>query len=169
MKLILETERLILRQIDWQDFDALHRIWGDRETMIHYPAAYSPDQTRAFIAMNIARYQHDGFGLWALIHRRDDQLVGDCGITMQPVEDEVLPEVGYHLHRYYWGQGLATEAACACLEHAHGKLEFEQVVAIIRDVNTPSRRVAERLGMALWKEIDRAGMPHLVYESVRSL
>jgi RimJ/RimL family protein N-acetyltransferase len=99
--------------------------------------------------------------------KEDGKLVGDCGLTLQDVKGEKLVEIGYHLHRSYWHRGLATEAAAACQDHAFGTLGIDPLIALIRRENEPSRRVAERLGMRVWKEVDRSGMPHLVYRLTR--
>ena len=90
-------------------------------------------------------------------------LIGDCGITRQEVDGEHFYEIGYHLRRDYWGQGFATEAACACRDWGFAHLKAERLISLIRPENLPSRRVAERNGMTIWKEIIWRGLPHLVY------
>lgn len=161
--------------MSFADCDALHRVWGDLQTMAHYPAPLTYDQTAKWIERNQRRYVEDGYGLWAMTlkdssknrhpYREEDRVIGDCGITNQQVEDELYPEIGYHLHRGFWGQGLATEAARACLDYGRKSLRLELIVAIVRDVNRPSRKVAERIGMKPWKHVERAGLPHIVYRS----
>ncbi len=90
-------------------------------------------------------------------------VIGDCGIIRQLVEGEYLYEIGYHLRRDYWGQGLATEAAIACRDWAFAHLKNERLISLIRRENLPSRRVAERAGMTVWKEVNWRGLPHYVY------
>jgi RimJ/RimL family protein N-acetyltransferase len=89
--------------------------------------------------------------------------VGDCGIVVQEVEGERLYEIGYHLRRDLWGQGLATEAAIACRDWAFANLTAARLISLIRPENLPSCRVAERVGMTVWKEVDWHGLRHLVY------
>ena len=91
------------------------------------------------------------------------KLIGDCGITRQEVEGEHLYEIGYHLRRDLWGQGLATEAAVACRDWGFEHLKAERLISLIRPENLSSRRVAERNGMTIWKEIEWRGLPHCVY------
>ena len=62
-----------------------------------------------------------------------------------------------------WGQGLATEAACACRDFGFARLPVDRFISIIRPENLPSRRVAEKNGMTVWKEVMRVGFPHVVY------
>jgi RimJ/RimL family protein N-acetyltransferase len=91
------------------------------------------------------------------------ELIGDCGITRQQVEDESLYEIGYHLRRDCWRKGFATEAAIACREWGFANLKADRIISLIRPENMPSRRVAERNGMTIWKEIDWRGLRHCVY------
>ena len=76
-------------------------------------------------------------------------MLGDCGLTMQPVEGQPLIEIGYHLKRAVWGNGYATEAALACRDYAFAVLNAPRVVSIVNPHNWPSRWVAERIHMAL--------------------
>jgi RimJ/RimL family protein N-acetyltransferase len=77
-------------------------------------------------------------------------------------------EVGYALARHAQGQGIATEAARACMNYAFTTLGEERIISLIRPENLPSRRVAERNGMAVEKEVDFQGLPHLVYAAKSS-
>ncbi len=160
---ILETSRLVLREFRVEDTDALLGVVGDPETMRYYPAALDRAGAEQWIARNRRRYTTDGHGLWAMVLKETGELIGDCGLTLQDVEGSKEMEIGYHVRRDLWGQGLATEAARACREYGFMKFAAERVVSIIRVENMSSRRVAEKNGMAVWKEIIRAGLPHIVY------
>jgi RimJ/RimL family protein N-acetyltransferase len=105
--------------------------------------------------------------LWGLVLKENGKLVGDCGLTLQDVDGETFVEVGYHLNRSYWHRGLATEAATACRDHAFKIAGVDRLIALIRPENEPSWRVAERLGMQVWRRTERGGMPHLVYSLTR--
>ncbi|SRR6266481_3701877 len=160
---ILQTPRLVLREFTPQDADALALILSDPETMRYYPAPYDRTGVEQWIERNVRRYQDDGVGLWAMALTKTHELIGDCGIIRQQVEGERLYEIGYHLHRDFWGQGLATEAAIACRDWAFSHLKTDRVISLIRPENLPSRRVAERVGMTVWKEVNWRGLPHCVY------
>src|ERR1700730_6753965 len=95
------------------------------------------------------------------------KMIGDCGIILQQVDGEQLYEIGYHLRRAFWGQGLATEAAGACRDWAFAHLKTERLISLIRPENLPSCRVAERVGMIVWKEVNWRGLPHYVYSIER--
>ena len=164
---ILETPRFLLREFTPEDADALALVISDPETMRFYPAPYDRAGVEQWIERNRQRYQHDGVGLWAMELTKDKILIGDCGIIRQQVEGESLYEIGYHLRRDHWGQGLATEAAIACRDWAFAHLKAGRLISLIRPENLPSRRVAERNGMTIWKQVTWRGLPHFVYSIER--
>jgi RimJ/RimL family protein N-acetyltransferase len=160
---ILETPRLTLREFVDDDADALARVLCDRETMRYYPAPFDRAGVEEWIARNRRRYAEYGHGLWAMILKPTGELIGDCGITAQEVDGAREVEIGYHVRRDLWGQGLATEAARACREWGFAHLQVDRLISLIRPENLPSRRVAEKNGMRVWKEVVWRGLPHLVY------
>jgi [ribosomal protein S5]-alanine N-acetyltransferase len=162
-KVIITTERLKLREIMPADHADLLAIWGDAETMRFYPAPLDEGGVREWIERNLKRYEQHGHGLWAMILRDEERLIGDCGLTYQDVEGVAELEVGYHLNKAYWGRGLATEAARACMDYAFNQLGCRRLTSLIRLENLPSRRVAERNGLRIEKEIMRSGYRHYVY------
>jgi RimJ/RimL family protein N-acetyltransferase len=166
---ILRTERLVLRELVPEDVDSMHEVLGDPETMRFYPHPFSRDETAAWIERNRERYAEYGFGLWGLELLETGALVGDCGLTMQRVDGALDVEVGYHLNRSYWHQGLATEAATACRDRAFGVLGLDRLIAIILPQNLPSQGVARRIGMEIEKEADHAGWRHLIFSMRKPL
>jgi RimJ/RimL family protein N-acetyltransferase len=157
MRAVLETERLKLRELEPGDAAALALVLSDAAAMRFYPAPLDRPKVDAWIARNRARYQTDGSGLWAVEWRASGRLVGDCGLVRQSLEgvtDSVL-EVGYHVLPDWQGRGIATEAAAACLKHAHERLGAARLYAFVRPENLPSRRVAEKLGMHVERTLVR--------------
>jgi ribosomal-protein-alanine N-acetyltransferase len=168
MKVILETSRLVLREFVPQDGDALARIICDPVTMRYYPHTFDRAAADEWIARNLRRYQADGHGLWAIVLKGSNDMIGDCGVALQEVDGEPLPEIGYHLRRDQWGNGFATEAACACRDWGFTHLQTGFLISLIRPENLPSRRVAERNGMVVWKRVTRAGFLHDVFRVDRT-
>jgi ribosomal-protein-alanine N-acetyltransferase len=162
-RLIVETPRLILREFLIDDVDALARVLSDPETMRFYPAPLDSAGVEQWIARNLRRCAANGHGLWAMVLKANGELVGDCGLTIQDVEGANELEIGYHVRRDLWGQGLATEAARICRDYGFARLCVDRLISLIRPENLASRRVAEKNGMAVWKEVVRIGVPHLVY------
>ena len=161
--IVLETPRLILRQYVPADVDLLCEALCDRENMRFYPREFSREDVEAWVERNLRRYADHGIGRWALILKAHGTFAGDCGLVRQTVDGAAETEVGYVLARRFQGQGLATEAARACLNHAFSTLGLDRVISLIRPDNTPSRRVAERNGLTIEKETIFVGLPHLVY------
>ncbi|HWX95180.1 MAG TPA: GNAT family N-acetyltransferase [Terriglobales bacterium] len=169
MQIYLETSRLILREFVPQDADALALVISDPETMRYYPSPFDRTGVEEWIARNIRRYQANGHGLWALDLKSTGEMIGDCGISLQNVDGEQLPEIGYHLRRDMWGRGFATEAARACRDYGFAKLGADCLTSLIRPGNAASCRVAERNGMTISKETVRAGLRHRVYRISREM
>ena len=165
---ILETPRLHLREFIPEDADALALVLSDTETMRYYPVQFDRAGVEEWIARNRRRYTVNGHGLWAMILKSTGELIGDCGVTVQNVDGIEELEVGYHLHRDYWSHGYATEAARDCRNWAFDNRNVNYVISLVRPENQPSRRVAERTGMTLWKEIIWRELPHCVYRICRA-
>ena len=143
MRQILSTPRLLLRQIEQDDLPALHRIFGDAECMRYYPATKSFDETEQWFGrLAFDSYAKNGFGLWAIVNKETGEVIGDCGITLQPTPMGREPEIGYHLWRGFWGRGLASEAARATLQFGMNTLQMSRIVSIVNERNLPSQRVA---------------------------
>ena len=114
-KLILQTERLLLREMEDEDFSALCRMLRDPEVMYAYEHAFDDAEVDEWLDRQINRYRQDGFGLWAVILKKTGEMIGQCGLTLQDIEDRQVLEIGYLFERAYWHQGYATEAAAACI------------------------------------------------------
>lgn len=152
---ILETDRLLLRELKPEDSVMLHEILGDRETMAFYPTPYNPEAVKDWIKRSIKSYQTNGFGLWAVILKTSNQFIGQCGISLQDIDGQLVPEIGYHISKQHWNQCYATEAAMACLTYGFEKLTLESIYIHTYIKNLPSQRVAEKLGMKRLKEYDK--------------
>jgi RimJ/RimL family protein N-acetyltransferase len=161
--LILQTERLSLREFIPEDVDALTLLLSDPHTMRFYPAPLGRAGVLEWIDRNRRRYADIGHGLWAMILNSTGELIGDCGLTRQNVDGVAEIEIGYHVRRDHWGKGYAPEAARACRNYGFAKLVVERLISLIRSENVPSRRVAEKIGMKIWKEVVWRESAHVVY------
>ena len=165
--MILETNRLYLREMEQSDFNSLCKFLQDFEVMYAYEHAFSNDEVQAWLDNQIRRYKQYGFGLWAIIKKDTNECIGDCGLTYQDFNGKEVLEIGYHLQKKFWHQGFATEVAIACKEYAFNNLKANEVFSIIRDNNIPSQKVAIRNGMTICGEFTKhyynMDMPHWVY------
>ena len=159
----METARLGLRPFRADDAGPMAEVLGDPVSMRFYPHPYSLEETRQWVDRNIARFEDDGLGLWAVVLKETGEVVGDCGAVHQQVDGSKELELGWHLHPAHQGRGYATEAATAWRDHALATTDRDRLIALILEANLPSRRVAERIGMTPWKTAEFGGQPHLVY------
>lgn len=161
---ILETSRLTLRYITSRDAEALMPILGDAEVMqFSIIGVHSKKQIKQFIEQRLISYLEYGFGLYAIVHKQNQELIGYCGFFIQSIEQQKEVEVGYRLARKYWGQGLATESAKAVVEYGQQRFNFQRFVCLIETENSRSIRVANKLGMTLEKKIIYHGLDVAMY------
>ena len=160
----IETERLRLRAFRNEDLDAYAAMCADPEVMRYLGtgATLSRADTWRSMAGFLGHWALRGHGMWALEEKATGTLVGRAGF----LEPEGWPgfELGWTLGRPHWGRGFATEAARRALDYAFHELDRDRVSSLIRPANTPSMRVAERLGEARAGEIELLGGPCYVYE-----
>jgi RimJ/RimL family protein N-acetyltransferase len=167
---ILETERLLLRRQVIADLDALWALYCDPEI-----TRYIPDAPRTFEEARQelewhknGHPQHPELGLWATIHKATGRFIGRCGLLPWTIDGRQEVEVAYTLAQDFWGQGLATEAANGILQYGFERLHYDRLICLIDPANIASRRVAEKTGMTLEKEldgIDGDGIPTLIYST----
>lgn len=161
---ILETSRLTLRYITSRDAEALMPILGDAEVMqFSIIGIHSSKQIKQFIEQRLISYLEYGFGLYALVHKQNQELIGYCGFFIQSIEQQKEVEIGYRLAKKYWGQGLATEAAKAVVDYGQQRFNFRRFVCLIEIKNNRSIRVAQKLGMKLEKKIIYHGLNVAMY------
>ncbi|MBR2598348.1 MAG: GNAT family N-acetyltransferase [Clostridiales bacterium] len=151
-KIILETERLFLREMSMGDFDALYKVLADKEIMCHYPYTFDDERVKSWIERNMKRYADNGFGLWAVCLKETGEMIGDCGLTLQNIEGEMLPEIGYHIRADRQHKGYAKEAAAAVRDWAFSNTQYPALYSYCKYTNVGSFKTAEAIGMHFEKE-----------------
>lgn len=163
----MRTRRLLLRPLGLGDLDDMAALLGDAEALTYWGAPLDRDGARAWIERNIARYDRDGFGRCAILLRASGELVGDCGLVRTDVEGVPEVELGWIVRHDQWGRGIATEAGAAWRDYAFERAGLTRIVSMISEVNTASRRVAEKLGLKLERPAVWGGEPMLMYSMAR--
>jgi RimJ/RimL family protein N-acetyltransferase len=147
INLILETERLALREWRPDDAEALFELMGDAEVM-RYVDVGKPwedvGRVRDWITRLNESYRTRGFSRWAVVEREGGRAVGSCGFARLPWSGET--DFGYMFRRDCWGRGYASEITAATLRHGFERYGFGEVVASIAPENAASRRVLLKLG-----------------------
>jgi RimJ/RimL family protein N-acetyltransferase len=159
----LETPRLLLREFVPADADALQSLLGDAVTMQYYPAPFPRTEIEDWVRRNLIRYRNYGFGIWAMLLKGSDEVIGDCGCYVRDIEGNSELELAWHVRRDLWSKGYATEAAQHCIKYAFERLGAERIVAMVRPENKSSCRVAEKSGMICERVIFWRGYDHCVY------
>jgi len=154
---------LFFRELALCDLPALSRVLCDAESMKYYPGAFTEEGVLAWISKNISRYANDGFGLWAVIRKSDGAFLGDCGITMQNIDGEILPEAGFHIIAEYCRNGYATEAAVAAIVYVSKKFAIDTFYSYCRAENLQSQRVMRKCGMHFEKSYNEGSQVLVVY------
>jgi RimJ/RimL family protein N-acetyltransferase len=149
----LETARLRLRRWRPDDLDALTRWHMDPELMRHmHKLTFTREEMDADLARYERHWAEHGFGLWAAEDKESGRLVGRVGLAYHRLWPDD-PEVGWLIDLPWQGRGLATEAGAACLAYGFDELGFERIVSICTAENAASRRVMQKLGFSVWREI----------------
>jgi RimJ/RimL family protein N-acetyltransferase len=168
METRIETPRLMLRSMQPADMDALLLIFTDPKVMASFGGElFTREQMQDWLRRNLDHQAEFGYGLFSIIHKETSLLIGDCGLEHMDVEGLPAAELGYDLRSDYWNRGLATEAAVAVRDYAFDILGLPHLISLIRVGNIASKRVAEKVGMALAAEITRYGIRYWQYAMQR--
>jgi RimJ/RimL family protein N-acetyltransferase len=157
----IQTDRLLLRR--WQDSDRepFAALNADPETMLYFENTIDRGASDAFVDRIEARFDEQGYGLWALELADTGEFIGFTGLNPMPpgVPGAGGVEIGWRLARRAWHRGYATEAARAALEVAFGGAGLAEVWSITAVVNEPSQAVMRRIGMTEVARFDHPQVP----------
>lgn len=162
MKIICETERLVLREFSTADAVAFYELNLDKEVM-RYTAdrVFTSVEESAELIRNYGEYAKTGFGRWTVLLKETNEVLGWCGLKYIESVNEV--DLGYRLKQRYWNKGYATEACNASLDVGFNEYDLELIVGRTMKDNIASRRVLEKIGMTYWKDFDFEEHPGVYY------
>ena len=166
---ILETARLTLRPFREEDVEPMAKLFANPDFMRFSIGVFTKrEQTVAFIEKVIG-WTHAGMpSQFAVVPHGEKNVIGYCGFYHHP--DQGIPdvEIGYRLDPAFWNRGLAKEAARTVRDHGFRDRKLERVISLVHPENIPSRRVAEKNGMTVEKEITFRGFPTLMFSLSRA-
>jgi ribosomal-protein-alanine N-acetyltransferase len=148
---LIETRHLGLQRFVADDLDFLIGLLGDPLTMHHWLAPLDAAEAANWLGRALESYDAHGFGRWRVVDRESSRPIGDVGMQKLQVNGRLENDLGYIIHRDYWGQGLGFEAAAGCVQWARA-YGIDSVVASMAQDNIASIGVAEKLGMKLEDE-----------------
>jgi len=164
---MIETARLRLRPFTRDDIHDIHRLWIDPDVRKYLwdDEVISRERAASIIEQSIDHFKNTGLGLWAVMPRTDNTLIGFCGYWFfhDPPELQLL----YGIAPARWGRGLATEAARAMIGYGFQQHGFDRIVASADEPNRASLKVMEKAGMRFEKQINHNGMETAYYIILR--
>jgi len=157
------------------------RLLAERLTPAHHPDVRRMDENEGFMAhlggvrdeagtliyleRNLAHWATHGFGLWMLRDLAQQALIGRAVLRHLEVKGADEVEVGYGFDPEFWGRGLATEVACACVRIGRAQLGLQSVVAVTLPTHRASQRVMLKAGLAYERDIIHEGLPHVLFRT----
>ena len=142
----IETERLLLREMNMEDYEALYAVLADSDIMQHYPYTFDEKRVRGWIERNIERYRIFGFGLWAVCLKDTGEMIGDCGLTMQNIGGTIKHEIGYRIRKDMQRKGYAKESASAVRDWIFTNTPFNEIFSYMKYTNEASAKSAVSWG-----------------------
>jgi len=161
-----QTERLLLRRPSPDDRALYHAHFTQPaiERWLRPPPLppFNAGALDELVEGDQAHWSDHGFGPWVLIAKETGAFAGRGGLHWTVVEETAMVELAWSVEPHLHNRGYATETAGAAIAWAE-KLRIEELVALVLPANTPSRRVAEKVGCERNGEVEHAGMPHLLF------
>ncbi|MGV3617439.1 MAG: GNAT family N-acetyltransferase [Fimbriimonas sp.] len=161
---LFETERLLVRRLEFGDVDAMMAIYGDRETVrfVGDSEPLSPEACRHWVEVTDGNFARRGYGMVALVLRETGELVGCAGIVHPGQQPEA--EVKYAFRRDQWGKGLASEAVRGLVDYARAVWGVGNIIATVDPENLVSQRVLAKSGFVYASDrFDEDGLPVQVW------
>lgn len=161
MKKIIETDRLILRELNSNDSVHFYNLNTDPEVL-----KYTGDNPFTSIAdaekflINYKDYQKNGFGRWAVILKETNSFIGWSGLKLN---EENLIDIGFRFFNKEWGKGYATESAKAVIKYGFESLNLNEIIGRASKDNIPSIKVLEKINMSFWKQDSFEGIEDSIY------
>lgn len=161
---MIETERLILRNMSEDDAKPLFDIFSDPIAMRYFGVIFDMPRMEEWVKSNLEHESEHGFSLLSVILKENGEVIGDCGLETDEIDGQTLVGIGFDFRRSYWGKGYATEAALAVLGYGFRRFDFDSISGWIDPENEPSRRVAERIGMTVDRYVMRGKKKYALYK-----
>lgn len=163
MKIFVETDRIVMRELMLSDGPLMFEMDSDPE--VHLYLGNKPNtqlsQSEEDIRFIRKQYEDNGIGRWAVIDKESNEFVGWGGlkfITIETNNRNHFYEVGYRFLRRHWGKGYATESTKAALKYAFEELRLAQVYAMAEKENAGSRHALQKSGFKITEQFDHEGV-----------
>ena len=159
------TPRLLAERLTPAHLPDVRRMDQNERFMAHLGGVRDEAATVIYLERNLAHWAIHGFGLWMLRDPAQGALIGRAVLRHLEVEGAAEVEVGYGFYPEFWGRGLATEVACACVRIGRDQLGLQSVVAVTLPTHTASQRVMRKAGLGYERDIIHEGLPHVLFRT----
>ena len=157
--------RLVAERLEEEHLPFIRRMDRDPRIMATLGGVRSEAETLGYLDRNLAHWAEHGFGIWVLREPDAGTLMGRAGLRRIEVDGASEVEIAYALCPEFWGRGLATDAARACVTIGREWLGLPSLVGLALPTNTASRRVLEKAALVKEREVIHRGHSHLLYRS----
>jgi ribosomal-protein-alanine N-acetyltransferase len=149
MMYVFKTPRLGFRKWKVEDRASFARLNGDEETMKYFPEPMTRKASDDLVDRIELHFEKHGYGYYAVDELSTGKFIGFIGFGRPRFDADFTPciEIGWRIHKDFWGNGYGTEGALACLDYAFDHLGLEEIYAMTATYNTPSERVMQKIGM----------------------
>lgn len=151
------TARLAAERLTPEHLPEIRRMHRDAAVMEQLGGVRDDAQTDAYLAKNLKHWDEYGYGLWILRERTGSDPIGRAVVRHLLVDGVDEVEVGYAFYPAYWGRGLATEVATACVDIGRGTLGLATIVAVTDPANRASQHVLEKCGLVYERDFMNEG------------
>ncbi len=160
MKTILQTPRLLLRELSVDDAEDFYEL-NQNPNVVKYTgdAPFESVSAAEDFLKNYNDYKRNGYGRWAVIEKDSGEFLGWCGLKFDGKETDI----GFRFFEKHWNKGYATESAKACLEYGFTELNLNEIVGRAMKENIGSVKVLEKIGMKFIKEMEFELHPGVLY------
>ena len=151
-KRIIESERLYLKEFTANDVDKLFKLNCDPNVMKYIREPITDIKVIKNSINHIINYysKYTGFGVWAGYLKSNNEFIGFFELAHMDNTDEI--EVGYRLHKKYWGKGYATEMTNVLIDYGFNQMGLQEIVGITLLGNTASENVLKKAGLVYIKD-----------------
>ena|GEM_PF-5166827 len=164
--MLLETNKLQIRNVKEVDLDGLLQIFGDRQVMDECsPLIYTRERMSAWISNRLIEYESDGIGnYWLIQLRSTNEIVGIVGLPVKEIMGSRAREIRFIIKRSYWRTGIATEASAAMRDFAFSKLALKSLISIIPHQHLKAIGVVKKVGLKYKTDATICEKNHAIFE-----
>jgi RimJ/RimL family protein N-acetyltransferase len=163
MKIVLETNRLSLRELNLSDAQNIYNLnLNPNVTKYTGDSAFKSIEDAHEFLVNYDDYKLNGYGRWAVMQKKTNSFIGFCGLKFNPEDNQT--DIGFRFFEDMWNRGYATESARACLDYGFERYNLKQIIGRAMKVNLNSIKVLEKIGLKYKKDIELDGEEAVLYE-----